>query len=438
MISRDRPTCVFALTTLAALTAWPVLMRAAPAAEDPAVAASVRELLQLGWQASPDARRAVDDRYTAVPPAVKSDPRVAYAYALALIKLRRDGDAAGVIAPIAAGHQLPPGAKPPLAVLHADLWLAVLLKQYDAALIKLERLAEVLGKTAAAAPSPEALETAERLGALFGFLEGPAEGSLPLARLDAHRTKITDPLGPPLAQAFAKGQDAVKQQHAQLVGDRAQAETDAEREAEAERKRLLDAALAERETLNQRRQELTDEIDHLRGELQSEQEAMRAAEQPVSEQWSVVSTTLRQQEADLVDVLHQIDRIEDLLHHSRDPRRRQQLLRELDQLDRLADRIRSEMIDLDREALLLESRLIELRREGQAIAARYARELTRRQAEQDKLARRESQLAGMEKRALGLKGDRGRSRALAVRASALTTYAPFPLEQEKQRLLDSL
>jgi len=40
-----------------------------------------------------------------------------------------------------------------------------------------------------------------------------------------------------------------------------------------------------------------------------------------------------------------------------------------------------------------------------------------------------------ERNARKLKGDKRRTGALATRAAALTTYAPFPLEEEKQKLL---
>jgi len=302
----------------------------------------------------------------------------------------------------------------------------------------MEQVAELLGKRAADPPAPEFLETAGRLGTFLGFLEGPAEGSIPVAKLDAYRGKITTPFPQPLMDRFTVGRNTVKQQHAQLTGQQTQAEEDAEKEAEAERKRILEAAAAEREQIAERRGELAAQLDKLREDGVSEMEALRAAARPLTEQLTAAALQLDRVHSELVGVIDEIARLNEQLRRTRDPERRRILLIEIDRLERIAVRIRARRDDLEREAAVLEARVLEVRQQAEATRARYAREIASREKDQDALRRRETQLGGMEQRARKLRGDRGRSRALSVRAGALTTYASFALEEEKQRLLDSL
>lgn len=402
------------------------------AGEEVGVPDSVKGLLEIGWQSSADARRTIDEYYASIPPATRADSRVTYAYALALVKLRRDSDAARVMDEVAAVDD------PHLGVLRARLWLTMLTKQYDAALIQMERIAELLGKRAADPPAPEFLETAGRLGTFLGFLEGPAEGSVPVAKLDAYRARITNPFPQPLLDEYSKGRDAVKQQHAQLTGQQTQADEDAEKEADAERKQILDAATAEREQIAERRTGLAAQLDKLREDGAAEMASLQAAERPLVEQLTAATLQLDRVHNELVGVVDEIARLTEQLRRTRDPERRRILLIEIDRLERIAGRIRVRHDELEREAGVLEARVLEVRRQAEATRARYAREVGSREKEQEALRRREVQLSGMEQRARKLKGDRGKSRALSVRAAALTTYASFALEEEKQRLLQSL
>jgi hypothetical protein len=419
------------------LVGWLILAGTVSAGEDAEavsvdVARAVRGLLELGWQSSADARREIDHFYSAIPPATRLDHRVSYAYALALIKLRRDSDALPVVADVAAADD------PHLGVLRTHLWLTMLTRRYDAALIQMEQIAEVLDERAEVLPPTESAETAQRLGTLFGFLEGPAEGSLPPTRLDTHWARILAALPPPLEDAFVEGRMAIRQEHAQLVGQRIQVEQEAEGEVETQRQRLLETARAEREQIEVRRRQLTDQLDQLHIERQSELDALRASERPLVERLTLMVRELRLDDNDLAHTLIELDRLEELLRLTGDPRRRQELLVAIDRLERSARRIRRRRDDSHLQAAGLESQLRAVRQQLESAQTRYNRDVTRLENELAQLSRRDSQMGGMEQRARNLRVERGRPRALSVRASALTTYATFPLEEERKRLIESL
>jgi hypothetical protein len=145
----------------------------------------------------------------------------------------------------------------------------------------------------------------------------------------------------------------------------------------------------------------------------------------------------RRTQDELLGVLDEIARLTDLLLRTRDPERRRFLLIEIDRLERIASRIQVQVDQIAREAAILESRVFEIRQRAETTQARYGREIAAREKEQQTLTRRETQLTGMEQRAVRMKSGRGQSRSLAARAAALSTYVAFPLEEEKQRLLAS-
>ncbi|MCL4201750.1 MAG: hypothetical protein KJ000_04595 [Pirellulaceae bacterium] len=390
---------------------------------------AVKNLLDVGWRTTPDARQQIDERFAAVPDAVRADARVAYAYALSLVRLRREADAARVIAPLAAAKN------PPLGVLRAQLWLTMLTRQYDAALVQMERLAAQVAAEAADPPLAEHRETGRRMGMMIGFLETPAEGSVPPAKLEDYRNRIAAALPPTLADGFAEGRQAVKQQHAQWLAQQNDAEAQADEQTEAERQRLLDSAKAERDQAAVRRRELAEQLQKLREELGSEMETLQASERPLAEQLTVAVLQGRRVQDELLGVLDEIARLSDLLRRTRDPEQRRLLLIEIDRLERIAARIRLQVDQMEREVAILEARVLEIRQRAEATRVRYGREIASRENEQKTLTRRESQLTGMEQRAVRMKSGRGQSRSLAARAAALSTYVAFPLEEEKQRLL---
>ncbi len=408
-----------------------VLVDKAPTRADDSSEAdvAVKDLLDVGWRTTPDARQQIDERFAAVPDAVRGDARVAYAYALSLVKLRREADAARVIAPLAAAKT------PPLGVLRAQLWLTMLTRQYDAALVQMERIAAQVAAEAADPPLAEHRETARRMGMMIGFLETPAEGSVPPAKLEDYRNRIAAALPPPLAEGVAEGRQAVKQQHAQWLAQQTDAEAQADEQSDAERQRLLDSAKAERDQIAVRRRELAEQLQKLREELGSEMETLQASERPLAEQLTVAVLQGRRVQDELLGVLDEIARLSDLLRRTRDPEQRRLLLIEIDRLERIAARIRLQVDQMEREVAILEARVVEIRQRAEATRVRYGREIASRESDQQSLNRRESQLTGMEQRAVRMKSGRGQSRSLAARAAALSTYVAFPLEEEKQRLL---
>lgn len=137
----------------------------------------------------------------------------------------------------------------------------------------------------------------------------------------------------------------------------------------------------------------------------------------------------------LVRIIGEIERLEILLEREKDPVIRQRLIRDIHRLETQTDRFRVDLLEIQRLAAVTEARLVILGRQMAMTRAQYNQALNRTAKERSGLERREKQIGAVERKAKRTTGDKRRSRTLA---GAFTTYAPFPLEEEKRRLLDGL
>lgn len=84
--------------------------------------------------------------------------------------------------------------------------------------------------------------------------------------------------------------------------------------------------------------------------------------------------------------------------------------------------------------MTVNTRLAQVRGQRVATAVGVGDGLRRAGQELDQLERQDNVAAAAETKTRQAKGDTRRASSLASRAAAFTTYAPFPLEEEKLRL----
>jgi len=302
----------------------------------------------------------------------------------------------------------------------------------------MEKLAGLL-KPQANGPTPdECVQTAHLMGVMFGFLEGPAAAVVDQAQRDRSRQKILTLLDAGQTKALEDGRRRVKEKFTSLVVEQEDATAEAKKEADRLREELLKAADDQRGQIAGKREQLTEEEQKNRAEFRSEAERLTAAERPLVEGMTRIERDAVFVENELVRIIGQIERLAILLDRERDPDIRQRLIRDVQRLEIRADRLRVDLLQIERQAAVAEARLVALRRQMAMTLAQYNQDLNRTTKERSGLERREKQVGAVERKARRTTGDRRRSRTMATRAGAFTTYAPFPLEEEKRRLLDKL
>lgn len=393
-------------------------------------AEKVKELLALGWDASPQSRREAEEIYDALLAGGSADANVGYAYALVLVKQRRYTEAAKLA-------DLLVEARPESREFRRlRLWLAMLLKRWDQALAEIEVIGDQLAADRLRDRDADArVETARLLGRTFGYLGGPAAELVAPTVRTRTETALVERLSTTERTAYDAARKLVLDHFADLSNRQglaaAKADLTAEQEAaiaRAELDREAAELLARLDELKLRRQQVAEEADASR--LQADREAA-----PLDRELATIQGQGVVLERELALVTSDLLRIQARLDRTRDPVLRRILLDDL----RLAE---IAAVRLDGQLEQLEIQRAQLALQKARIAAGLQSALAAAQSQIAAVAREEKQIdrrqRGMviQKRELAkpAQGDTRRERAIQAEATAYTTYEPFPFESERRRV----
>jgi hypothetical protein len=411
-----------------------------------AASPSIAEVLAAGWDTAPDAREAGELAYQQF---VKDNPgnrQVLYAYALVKMQQRQFPEAVKLLDQYLAIE------KNDLHAWRAKSFLSMLLRQPDLAIVELDKLSQVLADDMAAKPKAEGAdgaedrhdrelhgETVSYLGRMIGFLEGPAEGSVNAATLTTTKTKISNRLSDTWRDIFDSAASAVIDEYNVL----ATAKDDAKFQEIATAEKAKRDRIAEIERLAidaaSRQDELKAGYDKVQEEIATENATYARQDQPLADELSRLSSQAAVINRELSIASADIFSLRRAAEMEQDQVQRLRLLQESDRLERIAVRLDADLRALERRAAIVQ-------RDRAALALRHRQNLAaygvtagRMEKEfktiETSLKRAESERAKLKKPATG---NTGKVIALNKQAIALTTYEVFPLEAEKQRLLDEL
>ncbi len=403
---------------------------AAAESEDAKLVPEVKKLFEIGWRRSKADREEADKQYRRLRETAPGDRRIKYAYALVQLQQMKYRDAAVLVDEVLdADH----GA---FAIREVRLWLLLMTKQYDRAMVEMPELAKRFPKTELEgdAEKPYA-DAAGFLGRACGYLAGPAKDQVAAAALSQCQDRVLARLTPQRRAAFEEGRRKVKEE---FIKAKEQAQADAAKaEAEAadlkkrklaeleERARIAAGTLAnERTSVDATKKELSDEI------------------KTITEEEQRATANLRQVEIAILQLRRELpileERIRQLLEQAekeQDPLKKQPFLDAAArwQLNRnqvlavVADRERRHVAIDQQRAALLQRRAVAERRLQQAGSriAQFEKNVQKLQAERT--------------RAMGkpVTGQTAGVRHQRRRSTALTTYVSMPvsLEAEAKRVL---
>jgi hypothetical protein len=184
-----------------------------------------------------------------------------------------------------------------LAVLKTDaeVWrtrirLAMLTREYPAALAAMERLAEMVPAAPATDAELEAghMQTAKFLGRMFGFLEGPVSGDVTAELREASRTRLLSALGESRQRAFDDGRRQVRETYSSLALEKEEAEAEEKTAADAEQEKFLRDLAAEKEGLDPKRDSLAGDREKLQEDARKELENASEDERPLLQQLTAI------------------------------------------------------------------------------------------------------------------------------------------------------
>ncbi|MDP6446796.1 MAG: hypothetical protein QF805_23595, partial [Pirellulaceae bacterium] len=223
-------------------------------------AQAITEILKTGWQTSLAAKRKTDAYYRSLVVAGNVTPDIRRAYLLSLIRTRRYPQALRLTESLL-------DAKPGDGeILRMKVWLSVITKSYDEAMVDADRLADLAGEMTTDAKDQVAWTLF--LGRMIGFVEGPASESAPLGLTDRRRRRLERTLAIDLLKQFQTGRKEVLDRHAELVARRDGLVAKSKADADAEREVKLQDLKAERDRLRDRKDDTTKRQSDLEQALQ--------------------------------------------------------------------------------------------------------------------------------------------------------------------------
>jgi hypothetical protein len=404
-------------------------------AQEDKAAAHVARLLDVGWGTTTSFRTAADSQSEELFSATGRQPSTLYAVALVQMKQRRYAEAGKLIDEILARD------KDHLAAWRAKVWLLTVLKNYDAALAAADSLSQLLPKEAASTAEEEArlqIHVAF-LGRFFGFLGGPAQASVNIDGRKEAEKGVTGRLSEERRAVFEEARDRVLQKFIELTDAKESSKDKAKEQADAQRKKTLAEIAEQREADQERGKELEAKVDKFKKEHEKEIEAIRKADSPLLARFTSLSSQATSINSQLINIDLQIVSVQAQLSLTRDQNLKQLLFLELNRLGVLEATTRAELFSVNRQAAGVQQQRSDLAVRQQRADAELAAKIGRIDEELNAIAKKERRADIAEKRAVKTGPSIPASAlSLSAQAAALITYDPFPLEQEKSRLLATL
>lgn len=424
---RVLPVCVSAAIVWAGISS---VVQAA----DARLSGPINSLFASGWKFSATALSSAKPHYEKAQAAAPQDPRPAYAMALIAIKNSKHDDARKWL------NEALTKRKDDLSAQRAKIWIDLLTKQNAAALSGMKLMAESLTPSSSAQPE-ERKAMVESLGRMIGYLSGPAAGAVSDDELTAVEQEVLASLPRSLHVTFVDAKNEIAAKFGQLKAELGQKQESAVAE-QTEQKNLAAKKLEEdKDDLNAAKESLTYEAQKAQEKYDAEEAALKKEIDPLARRLTALDGQARNLRNVLINVDRDIDRLvaSAALQRGRDAVREATLLREADRL-RLASRNdRDNLFRIEQEMALVRNQGAALEAKLRDAQARLQNDLKRFNVEGAKLSRTEKGLKAVARKVdEPVTGNNTKTRVSATKLTALSTYEEFPLESEKQRILDSL
>lgn len=403
-------------------------------ADDSELQAEIEKLFQVGWDTSSASRAAADQQFQKMAVASQAHPSANYAYALVLLKQRRYDEAAKPLDSAVAGDPTNWSAR------QNKIRLLMLTKKYDAALVELDRMSKQLAEASEdQLPPSQRREVVAFLGRMIGFLEGPAERDVAASSRRRVQRQVESVLTEQELLQYDEARDGVLARFTEI----AEASQRGREEALAEKERQREDAardLEERRAKQQeRRAELLDRADKIRQEMRDNQAELTKAEQPLLDRLARINRQAEIPRREIALLITEADSLRAAAARLEDPIERDRLLFRARQLEIAASRYDADLAALERQAAAINVERARLQKEFQRNNGALVNSLRTIENELVAIQRSEKRNALDERRLeKPLTSGTRAVRALEAEAGAFTTYEPFPLEEDRQRLLDSL
>jgi hypothetical protein len=404
----------------------------------------VSALFEAGWKPSSKGLATSQALYQELRRNDQVDPRVSFAYALVQMRNLKYDEAKKLLDLVLAAR---PGDT---AARRAKIWVLMITQNYSAALVESDKLAGSLAaerhtptqqKTEQPAAPPDASETspAEFLGRVMGFIDGPAARAVPEHVRAEYGKRIVAPLSSVDKVLFNAAHTSVQRRFAELSLDREQTQADAKvdqakRQGRIQKELEQDraAAASEKSGLQERSEKLAADSKRELAQLDAQARPLITRQTRLEAQGAAITREMAGLQVEIERLLVLADISEDVA--------------EAFELRAAARRLNVALGRYDIDLRAINGELATLAGQRVQLAAQRQATVARSRAETDQIERRlgdlrtaDRRISNEEKKAnQPVAGNTPAVVAMAAKARAFTTYEPFPFEEERARLLQSL
>ncbi len=401
-------------------------------ADEDALRAAVDEMFELGWSGSFKSHAPTDNQFKKIQQIQPGDVRAVYAYAIVQIKQRRYKDAAQLLTHLVE-------YKPDhMRGWKAKAWLSMFTKDYSKSLVELDRVSRMLPEKEASVEEKIAnLETAQFLGRMFGYLEGPQENAVTDVLLKSYKDRIIARLGQDRTFAFEDANKKVVGTFAKLDDEINGVEQQANEDAQQQREQKLADLDQERAKLEERLAKVGPEAKKLESEMREELKSIEAEDRPLLQQFERLAFQREgiQREARIftADIL----RLQGQLGRSEDPTTNALIQDQLRQRTLLANQYQAQIRQVEIQMAQVDAKRVGVRRRYGQTEASYRGQLEKLGVEFKDIKKQEKKNEFRKKQAdKSSSADLRRVRTLATKAKALSTYQDFNFDLERQQILE--
>ena len=410
----------------------------AAAARDTAadeIRSQVEELFANSNKVSPSALDAAREQFTAIQADGANRQLVDYAFALVLIEQQKLDQAGAQL------DKLLRVSPKSLPFRRSRTWVQLVRKEHQAALVNLENLAGRLPNAKHAKVTADHRETARFIGSSLSFLESPAAPARLQNLVDASKERILNGWGSAFRAEFDAGHAATAAQFAQLNSEVSGAkeeiakiqsdaiktqgeQLESQQSAMEEARETLQSAAEEKQKKAQREAEgLHAQYSELRGEFAEIQSLALPIETQIAAAHAEVQSLIKTVKLDdgTIETVYT------------DPIRARVLEGFILQLDARLGPLRAQTANINARAALVQGQY-------NGLVRQYNLQMQQIAGEGKSLASNQNKLDRMQKHHARSKptGNSTKTRTLSSRLTNFTTYEPFPLAQEKARVLAAL
>jgi len=427
--------------------------KAVRAADSELTRGELESLFQAGWPKTPKALVDSEKLLGELTLKHKTDPRLPYAFALIKLRQLKYADADKVLEELLDDHPQE------LSARRMQIWLHVSRRDFDRAINEVMKLAAILpkepddpegkqspdGKTESETgildePRAETvIETARFMGRVFGFLEGPVANSNNQLVREEYLEKLLTSLGPKQREAFIEGRDAVSDKFLELTDRRAESVERAKSQQKEEKEQKLKDLGDAKDEIGRQSEKLKEANDKLRSELKSQLDDLNRRDRPLANKFAQLDADATAMRRQLRGISADMAVLRGRLETEKDPILRGQILTQLDLLGVRGSRIDADLDFTTRQAAGVAAQRAQLQQQANVVQEQAAQIADGQNREFDQLQRKQKSTEAQEKRLKksSPSSDTPEIRAKSTAVTSFVTYEQFPLEKERQRLLDS-